>query len=57
MESTFWRMFTAGKADAEARGFTVPKEAASWYSPIGQAIAGAWGYTHGRRHEWSGHGC
>jgi hypothetical protein len=57
MESTFWRMFIAGKADAEARGFTVPKAASSWYSPIGQAIAGAWGYTHGRRGEWSGPGC
>ena len=57
MESTFWRMFTAGKADAEARGFIVPESAASWYSRIGQAIAGAWGVSNGRRGEWSGAGC
>jgi hypothetical protein len=57
MESTFWRMFTAGKADAEARGYIVPREAASWYSRIGQAIAGAWGVSNGRRVEWSGSGC
>lgn len=57
MESTFWRMFTAAKADAGSRGFVVPASAASWYSPIGQALAGGWGVTHGRSHEWSGSGC
>lgn len=57
MESTFWRMFTAAKADAEHKKFIVPVSAASWYSPIGQALAGAWGVTHGRAHEWSGSGC
>jgi len=57
MESTFWRMFWAAKADAEARGFVVVKSAASWYSRIGQAMAGAWGVTNGRRSEWSGSGC
>ena len=57
MESTFWRMFWAAKADAEARGFIVPDGLASWSSRTGQALAGAWGLTHGRRHEWSGSGC
>jgi hypothetical protein len=57
MESSFWRMFWAGKSDLESRGYVVPKEAASWSSRIGQAIAGAWGVTHGRRGEWSGSGC
>ncbi len=55
--STFWRMFTAAKADAERRGFRVPSSAASWYSPIGQALGGAWAIQNGRRHEWVGHGC
>lgn len=57
MESTFWRMYEAAKADLEARGFVVPPESASWSSRIGQAMAGAWGLTHGRRGEWSGGGC
>lgn len=57
MSSTFWRMFGAAKADVQARGFIVPNSAASWYSPLGQALAGAWGYTNGRRHEWVGSGC
>lgn len=57
MESTFWRMFWAAKADVEARGFQVAKSAASWSSRLGQALAGAWGLTHGRRGEWSGSGC
>lgn len=57
MESTFWRMFTAAKADVEARGFIVPRSAASWSSRLGQALAGAWGVTNGRRGEWSGSGC
>lgn len=56
-ESTFWRMYWAAKAHAEARGFRIPHSAASWYSPLGQALAGAWGVTHGRRHEWAGSGC
>jgi len=57
MHSTFTRMFNAAHADVTARGFIVPGEAGSWYSPLGQALAGAWGYTHGRRHEWAGSGC
>jgi hypothetical protein len=56
-ESTFWRMWGAAKADLERRGFIVPSSAASWYSPLGQALAGAWGVTNGRRHEWAGAGC
>lgn len=57
MPGTFRRMFTAAKADVQRRGFVVPASAASWYSPLGQALAGAWGVTHGRRHEWAGSGC
>jgi hypothetical protein len=55
--STFWRMFSAAKHDLHKRGFRVPRSAASWYSPLGQALASAWGLTNGRRHEWHGAGC
>jgi len=55
--STFWRMFSAARADVVARGYVVPGSAASWTSPLGQALASAWGVTHGRRGEWSGSGC
>ena len=55
--STFWRMFSAAKADATSRGFIIPASAASWYSTLGQALGSAWGMTHGRRGEWSGGGC
>lgn len=55
--STFWRMFVAARADVESRGFHVPAEASSWYSPLGQALGSAWGLTHGRRGEWVGSGC
>lgn len=57
MESTFWRMWYAAKDDVRSRGFRVPDSADSWYSPLGQALAGAWGVMNGRAHEWSGAGC
>jgi len=57
MEATFWRMFLAARADVERDGYRVPSSAASWYSPLGQALAGAWGVSNGRRHEWVGYGC
>jgi hypothetical protein len=55
--STFWRMWATAKADVTSRGFKVPASAASWYSPLGQALASAWGLTNGRRGEWAGSGC
>ncbi|MDH4159260.1 MAG: hypothetical protein OEV62_03310 [Actinomycetota bacterium] len=57
MESTFWRMYGAAHQDVTARGYLIPPSAASWYSPLGQALAGAWGVSNGRRHEWFGKGC
>ena len=57
MPSTFTRMFYAALEDVSARGFIVPHTAHSWYSPLGQALAGAWGISNGRRHEWHGSGC
>lgn len=56
-ESTFWRMWKTAKTHAQARGFRVPRSAASWYSPLGQALASAWGLTNGRRGEWNSSGC
>lgn len=57
LEPTFWRMFGAARADVTSRGFRVPASAASWRSPLGQALGAAWGVTNGRRHEWFGRGC
>jgi hypothetical protein len=57
LSGTHTRMFLAAKADAEARGFKVPSSAAAITSPLGQALAGAWGFTNGRKHEWMGQGC
>lgn len=57
MPGTFWRMWATAHSDVRARGYRVPQSAASWYSPLGQALAGAWGLTNGRRHEWAGSGC
>ena len=56
-ESTFWRMWRTAKAHAQTHGFRVPRSAASWYSPLGQPLASAWGLTFGRRGEWSSSGC
>lgn len=57
MESTFWRMYWASVEDLKARGFSFPENTASWSSRLGQAMAGAWGLTNGRRGEWHGSGC
>ena len=57
MSGTFWRMYSAASHDVKERGYRIPAVAASWYSPLGQALAGAWGVTHGRSHEWYGAGC
>ena len=48
-----WR----ARVDAASRGFIVPGSASSWYSPLGQALAGGWAITNGRRHHWVGAGC
>lgn len=48
-----WR----ARTDVASRGFIVPASTSSWYSPLGQALAGAWGLTHGMRHHWHGSGC
>ena len=57
MPGTWAGFFRHAEDDVTSRGFQVPSSAASWYSPLGQALAGAWGITHGMRHHWAGAGC
>jgi hypothetical protein len=55
--STFSGFVRHAIADVRTRGFRVPSSATSWYSPLGQALAGGWAITHGMRHHWHGSGC
>ena len=59
--STFWGMYHHAEADLRARGFKLPASAASWYSPLGQALAAGWARSTGNdAHHWSasfGNGC
>lgn len=57
LPGTFWRMFGSAHDDVTTRGYKVPRSAHSWTSALGQALAGAWGVSHGRSHEWAGAGC
>lgn len=57
MPGTFAGFFRHAHDDVTARGFVVPESAASWYSPLGQALAGAWGLTNGKSYHWFGSGC
>lgn len=53
-----WSGFYRHAADeVTARGYRVAETASSWYSTLGQALAGAWGITHGMRSHWAGSGC
>ena len=51
------RVYPGAWADLKARGFIVPASADSWYSPLGQALASAYGKLNGRGGEWHGSGC
>lgn len=44
-------------SDVRSRGYRVPESAWEIDSVLGQALAGAWGITHGMRHHWAGSGC
>jgi hypothetical protein len=57
MPGTWSGFYRHAVSDVTRRGFKVPGSSASWYSPLGQALAGAWGVTHGMRHHWVGAGC
>lgn len=57
-EGTFWHDFNRARADATRRGWLVPAAAASWYSPLGQALAAGWAYFHDRPvGKWTGSRC
>jgi hypothetical protein len=55
--STFVGFFARAEVDVRRRGFRVPRSASSLFSPLGQALAGAWGIENGMRHHWFGAGC
>lgn len=54
-----WRTdFNAAVQDLARRHVKVPRSAFSWFSPLGQAIAGGWAYGHARPSgKWTGSGC
>ena len=57
MPGTWAGFYRHAVNEVQGRGFVVPSVSASWYSPLGQALAGAWGITHGMQHHWAGGGC
>jgi hypothetical protein len=57
MSGTFWSVIDDAIARARAAGMVVPSSARSWYSPLGQALAGDEMIRDGRRREWSGWAC
>lgn len=57
MPSTFVWMFNAALKDAVSKGYVVPKQASSIYSPLGQALAGGWAVRAGHSGHWYGGGC
>lgn len=58
MNGTFWHDYTRAISDLHARGYAVPASTATWYSPLGQAIAAGWAYGHERPPgKWVGWGC
>lgn len=54
---TFYGIIDKAIAEARRRGMRVPESARSYYSPLGQAIAGAQMILDGRSGEWTGSGC
>jgi len=59
MSGTFYADYNAAVAYLRSRGVTVPSSTASWYSPLGQAIAAGWArYTgHTPPGKWTGANC
>lgn len=57
MSGTFYGIIDEAIASARARGMRVPASARSWYSPLGQALAGRQMVDDGRRGEWTGANC
>ena len=57
MSGTFYGIIDSAIANARAAGMRVPASARSWYSPLGQALAGRQMLADGRRGEWTGANC
>lgn len=58
MSGTFYGVIDRAIASARSSGLpVVPPRVRSWYSPLGQALAGAQMLADGRRGEWTGWGC
>lgn len=57
MQGTFDSVIDDAIRSARAKGMVVLASARSWYSPLGQALAGAQMLADGRRGEWAGWGC
>lgn len=57
MGGTFYGIIDRAIAEARARGMVVPATARSWFSPLGQALAGRTMIERGRRGEWTGGTC
>ncbi len=57
MSGTFYGVIDEAIWRARSRGVRIPSYARSWYSPLGQAIAGSEMLFRGRRGEWSGYTC
>lgn len=51
------RSYEGAWKDIKRRGFIVPRAVDSWFSPLGQALASAYGKLNGRGGEWHGPGC
>lgn len=54
---TFYGIIDEAVANARSKGMTIPPSARSYYSPLGQAVAGAQMIIDGRRGEWAGARC
>lgn len=57
MPGTFYGVIDRAIVEGRRRGMRVPAVARSWYSPLGQALAGVEMLRQGRRGEWAGYGC
>ena len=57
MHGTFYKYVDGAMGAAQARGFTIPDQARSWYSPLGQALTGAWMAELGQQRQWTGSRC
>lgn len=57
MPGTFADVIGGAVVRARRHGLVVPPAARSWYSPLGQAVAGVEMLERGRVSEWTGWGC